>query len=306
MNHTTSLHLSLVLLLALPACSGTDGTADAYGNFESVETLISAKGSGELLRFNVNEGMLLGAGKPVGLIDTTLLALQLREIDANRDAIASQHRNVVAQLEVQDARMADLRHEQDRLQKLFAGGAATQKQVDDMTSQVAVLKKQTATIETQNPGITAQVRALDAKEAQLRQRIADQHIINPVHGTVTVKLAEAHEFATPGRPLYRIADQDTLELRAYISGAHLASVMLGAAVEVGIDRGDSGVVRLPGCVSWISSEAEFTPKTIQTRDERVDLVYAFKVRVANTDGLLKSGMPGEVWLGHGQAKAKPE
>lgn len=296
MKHAASFIFPLILLLELPACTGSDEPADAYGNFETVETLVSAKGSGELLRFDVEEGMSLDADKPVGLIDTTQLALQLREIDANRAAVTSQHGNLVAQLEVQDARMADLLREQKRLNTLFAGHAATQKQVDDMASQVAVLRKQTAAIETQNPGITAQVRALDAKEAQLRQRIADQHIINPVRGTVTVKLAEAHELATPGRPLYRIADMDTLELRAYISGAQLARVKLGAPVEVGIDRGDSGVVRLTGRVSWISSEAEFTPKTIQTRDERVDLVYAFKVRVANTDGALKNGMPGEVYL----------
>lgn len=294
----------LLTIIAITACNKDDATADAYGNFEAVETLVSAKGSGELLRFNVEEGMTLKAGAQVGVIDTALLSLQAKEIDANRDAIASQHRNVVAQIEVQDARMADLLREQHRIMNMFADHAATQKQVDDMASQVAVLRKQTAAIETQNPGITAQVRALDAKEAQLRQRIADQHIINPVRGTVTVKLAEAHELATPGRPLYRIADMDTLELRAYISGAQLARVKLGAPVEVGIDRGDSGVVRLTGRVSWISSEAEFTPRTIQTRDERVDLVYAFKVRVPNNEGLLKSGMPGEVYLSHDQASAK--
>lgn len=298
--------LALLTIIAIAACNKKDGSAEAYGNFEAVETLVSAKGTGELMRFNVEEGMTLAAGMQVGMIDTTLLALQLREIDANRDAIASQHRNVVAQIEVQHARMADLLHEQKRLNALFADHAATQKQVDDMASQVAVLKKQTAAIETQNPGITAQVRALDAKEAQVRQRIADQHIINPVHGTVTVKLAEAHELATTGRPLYRIADMDTLELRAYISGAQLAGVKLGSSVEVGIDRGDSGVVRLRGRVSWISSEAEFTPKTIQTRDERVDLVYAFKVRVANKDGSLKSGMPGEVYFRREQDEATHE
>lgn len=288
--------LALVTIIAAAACNKGGGTADAYGNFEAVETLVSAQGSGELLRFGVEEGMVLTAGAPVGVIDTTLLELQLREIGANRDAITSQHRNVVAQVEVQDARMADLLREQKRINALFADHAATQKQVDDMASQVAVLKKQTAAIETQNPGITAQVHALDAKEAQVRQRIADQHIINPVHGTVTVKLAQAHELATPGRPLYRIADMDTLELRAFVSGAQLAGVKLGSLVEVGFDHDTAGVVRVPGRISWISSEAEFTPKTIQTREERVDLVYAFKVRVANTDGALKTGMPGEVFL----------
>jgi HlyD family secretion protein len=289
-------HHLLASVLLLTACHKDQGTADAYGNFEAVETLVSAKGTGELLRFDVEEGMTLEAGTTVGVIDTTILALQAKEIIADRDAIASKARNVVAQIEVQDARMAELLREQKRVQNMFADHAATQKQLDDMGSRIAVLKKQSAAIETQDPGITAQVRALDAKEAQVRQRIADMHVVNPVHGTVVVKLAEAHELAAPGKPLYRIADMDTLELRAYISGARLAGVKLGAHVQVGIDRGDSGVVRRPGRVSWVSNEAEFTPKTIQTREERVDMVYAFKVRVANSGGLLKNGMPGEVYL----------
>jgi HlyD family secretion protein len=289
-------HHLLASVLLLTACHKDQGTADAYGNFEAVETLVSAKGTGELLRFDVEEGMTLEAGTTVGVIDTTILGLQAKEIIADRDAIASKARNVVAQIEVQDARMAELLREQKRVQNMFADHAATQKQLDDMGSRIAVLKKQSAAIETQDPGITAQVRALDAKEAQVRQRIADMHVVNPVHGTVVVKLAEAHELAAPGKALYRIADMDTLELRAYISGARLAGVKLGAHVQVGIDRGDSGVVRRPGRVSWISNEAEFTPKTIQTREERVDMVYAFKVRVANSGGLLKNGMPGEVYL----------
>ena len=286
----------ILIAVLLVACNTDKGGADAYGNFEAVETLVSAKGAGELLRFDVEEGMTLNTGEQVGVIDTTLLSFQAKEIAANREAIASQNRNVAAQIAVQDARMADLLREQQRLKNMFADHAATRKQLDDMASQVAVLKKQTAAIETQHPGISAQIRALDAKEAQVRKQIEDLHIVNPIHGTVLAKLAEAHELAAPGKALYRIADMDTLELRAYISGAKLVDVKVGAAVEVGIDDGSKGVVRLPGRVSWVSSETEFTPKTIQTREERVDMVYAFKVRVPNANGALKSGMPGEVYL----------
>lgn len=286
----------ILIAVLLAACNTDKGGADAYGNFEAVETLVSAKGAGELLRFDVEEGMTLNTGEQVGVIDTTLLSFQAKEIAANREAIASQNRNVAAQIAVQDARMADLLREQQRLKNMFADHAATRKQLDDMASQVAVLKKQTAAIETQHPGISAQIRALDAKEAQVRKQIEDLHIVNPIHGTVLAKLAEAHELAAPGKALYRIADMDTLELRAYISGAKLVDVKVGAAVEVGIDDGSKGVVRLPGRVSWVSSETEFTPKTIQTREERVDMVYAFKVRVPNANGALKSGMPGEVYL----------
>jgi HlyD family secretion protein len=286
-------------LLLLIGCGRNHATADAYGNFEATETVVSAKGSGELLAFRVEEGMRLLAGTPVGLIDTTQLALQLQEVLANRDATAAQARNTVAAVAVQEARLADLQREEKRLVKLVAGKAATQKQLDDMRGQITVQEKQVAAAAAGNPSIVAQVRAFDARAALLREQIADQHIVNPVNGTVVSKLMEPHELAVPGRALYRIAKMDTLELRAYINGAHLSAMKVGGDVNVGIDRADSGVVRLPGRISWISSVAEFTPKTIQTQEERVDLVYAFKVRVANTDGLLKSGMPGEVYLERG-------
>jgi HlyD family secretion protein len=280
----------------LASCGNHEGAADAYGNFEAVETLVSAKGAGELLRFDVEEGMKLKAGVQVGLIDTTLLALHLQEGAANREATASQAGNVVAQVAVQEARLHDLQREEERLVKLVAGKAATQKQLDEMRGQITIQKRQVAAVEAQNPAIVSQVRAFDARAALLRKQISDLHIVNPINGTVVSKLAEPHELASPGRPLYRIAAMDTLELRAYISGAQLGSVKTGSNVEVGIDGGDGSIVRMPGRVSWVSSEAEFTPKTIQTREERVDMVYAFKVRVANANGVLKSGMPGEVYL----------
>jgi HlyD family secretion protein len=292
---TSSLILPLPFLL-LASCGNSGDRADAYGNFEAVETVVSAKGAGELLRFHVQEGMTLAAGDTVGLIDTSALALQLRELQFQREATASQARNVVTQVAVQEARLQDLRREEARLVKLVAGKAATAKQLDDMRGLITVQEKQVAAAAAANPSIVAQVRALDAKEALARKHLADLHIVNPVNGTVLVKLAEAHELATIGRPLYRIADLDTLELRAFITGAQLGSFQIGAGVDVAVDGPDGSIVRLPGRVSWVSGEAEFTPKTIQTREERVDLVYAIKVRVANTDGQLKIGMPGEVWL----------
>ncbi|HMC97983.1 MAG TPA: HlyD family efflux transporter periplasmic adaptor subunit [Flavobacteriales bacterium] len=288
--------LSILFGALLASCGNGDGDADAHGNFEAVETLVSAKGSGELLDFRVEEGMTLEAGASVGTIDTVMLALQTAQVDAERAATGSRAGDLAAQFAVQDARIADLQREEERLTRLVAGKAATQKQLDDIRGQIAIQRRQLSALEAQNPTITAQVRALDARIALLRRQIDDQHVINPVHGTVVAKLAEPHELVAPGRPLYRLAAMDTLELRAYISGGRLGGIRTGSAVEVGIDGSDGAIVRLPGRVSWISSEAEFTPKTIQTREERVDLVYAFKVRVANTDGVLKSGMPGEVYL----------
>ena len=293
--HRTPLYFGPFVLL-LTACGNGDDGADAYGNFETVETQVSARGMGELLAFHVEEGMALKAGQDVGLIDTTQLALQLQEVAANRAAVASQGGDVVAQIAVQEARLADLQREEARLEKLVAGKAATQKQLDDMQGMIAIQQRQIAAVAARNPSIVAQVRALDAREALLRQQLADLHVTNPVNGTVVSKLTEPHEYVNPGKPLYRIAQMDTLELRAYIDGAHLTAVRIGAEVEVGIDRGDSGVVRLPGRISWVSSEAEFTPKIIQTKEERVDMVYAFKVRVPDREGMLKNGMPGEVFL----------
>jgi len=286
----------LLLTTILAACGDGDDGADAHGNFEAVETLVSARGSGELLSFRVEEGLLLEAGAPVGLIDTVMPALLLAQAEAERAATGSRSGDLAAQLAVQDARIADLQREEARLARLVAGKAATQKQLDDMRGQIAIQQRQLAALEAQNPGITAQVRAMDARIALLRRQVEDQHVVNPVRGVVVAKLVEPHELVAPGRPLYRLAAMDTLELRAYISGAHLGEVATGRPVEVGVDGPDGGIVRLPGRVSWVSSEAEFTPKTIQTREERVDMVYAFKVRVANTDGLLKSGMPGDVHL----------
>ncbi len=292
--------LLLLTSALLAACGNGKGDADAYGNFEAVETLVSAKGAGELIDFHVEEGERLQAGAQVGIIDTTLLALQANEAVANRIATASRSGDLMAQIAVQDARLADLQREEQRLVKLVAGKAATQKQLDDIHGQITIQQRQVKAVEAQNPTISAQVRAVEAREALLRQQIRDQHIINPMNGTVVVKLTEAHELVAPGKALYRIAAMDTLELRAYISGADLSRVVVGASVEVGVDQGDGSIARILGRVSWVSTEAEFTPKTIQTREERVDMVYAFKVRVANPEGKLKSGMPGEVHLNSAQ------
>lgn len=287
-------HLILLCTL-LAACGGDEQQADAYGNFEAVETLVSAKGTGELLDFRVEEGMTLMPGAVVGTIDTVMLSLQVQEVMANSSATASRSGDVGAQIAVQEARLQDLQREEERLVKLVAGKAATQKQLDDIRGQITIQRKQVAAIGAQNPGIASQVRAFHAREELLRRQLDDQRIVSPVKGTVVAKLAEPHELVVPGKPLYRIAAMDTMELRAYASGNDLGRLTLGGTVNVGVD-GEAGLTELPGRVSWISAEAEFTPKTIQTREERVDMVYAFKVRVANTDGRLKSGMPGEVFL----------
>jgi HlyD family secretion protein len=302
MRHVKSVTLLLACLLTTPwlaGCNGNDDRADAYGTFEAAETLISSEANGRLLRFEVDEGDSLIAGQMVGLVDTVQLALQRDQLQANRRAVQSRTRGVVAQVDVlqEQKRVAEI--EQDRLEKLVADQAAPQKQLDDINGQIRVLNQQIQQIRTQNAPILAEIDAIDAQIAQIADQIRRLIIINPIAGTVLVTYAEPHEMTAHGKPLYKIADLSTLTLRAYVSGDQLPHIRLGQSVEVQIDETRTENRSLPGEIVSIASEAEFTPRIIQTKEERVNLVYAIKVRVANPDGALKIGMPGEVWLGSG-------
>lgn len=275
-------------------CSGGEAASDAYGNFEATEVLISSLATGQLLSFTAEEGETLPAGRVVGLVDTLHLALQRAQLMANRQAVRSKISGVVAQIEVLEEQKRVAQIEKARIVKLLEANAATQKQLDDVDGQVRVLDRQIQSIRTQNATILSEIDALDAQIAQIDDLIDKSVVVNPVAGTVLVTYAEPHELITSGHPLYKIADLDTMELRAYVSGAQLPQVRLGQAVEVLIDDEAESVRSLSGTITWIAAQAEFTPKLIQTREERVNLVYAFKVRVANPDGALKIGMPGEV------------
>ncbi|RMF58593.1 MAG: HlyD family efflux transporter periplasmic adaptor subunit [Bacteroidetes bacterium] len=288
--------LPLLLALAggLAACNGNDHLSDAYGNFEAPEVVVSAEVSGRLVRFDVEEGQRLAAGAVVGLVDTTQLALQRAQLRAQREAVRSRLRSVRAQIDVLEAQQRVALTEKARLERLLARDAAPRKQYDDVLGQLDVLEAQIASVRTQTATIEAEVAALDVQLDQVADRLARSRIVNPVAGTVLVTYAEAHELAAAGRPLYKIADLDTMELRAYVSGAQLPHLRLGQRVTVLIDDGPTANRTLEGEVTWIASEAEFTPKLIQTKEERVNLVYAFLVRVPNPDGALKIGMPGEV------------
>jgi HlyD family secretion protein len=275
-------------------CSGGEAASDAYGNFEATEVLISSQATGKLLSFTAEEGETLPAGQVVGLVDTLQLALKRAQLTANRQAVRSKISGVVAQIEVLEEQKRVAQVEKARIEKLLEASAATQKQLDDVDGQLRVLDRQIQSIRTQNATILSEIEALDAQIAQLDDLIDKSVLVNPVAGTVLVTYAEPHELTAPGQPLYKIADLDTMELRAYVSGAQLPQVRLGQAVEVVIDADAKSTRSLPGTITWIAAQAEFTPKLIQTREERVNLVYAFKVRVANPDGALKIGMPGEV------------
>lgn len=288
----------LTLILLFPACRQEETTADAYGNFEATETIVSAEASGKLLFLKAEEGQTLQAGELVALVDTALLHLQKQQLRATLGTIGKKTQDPNPQIAVLESQKANLIRERDRVKNLLADKAATPKQLDDLNGQIEVVERQIAAARKQagtaNTGILGEKDPVLAQIQVLEEQIRRCYVRNPVGGTVLTKIAEPAEVVGFGSPLYKIAPLDTLELRAYLSGDQLASLKIGQQVTVQIDDEGGGVRSLPGQVSWISSKAEFTPKTIQTKEERVNLVYAFKVRVANGEGALKIGMPGEV------------
>jgi HlyD family secretion protein len=278
------------------ACGNGEKLADAYGNFEATEVRVSAEIGGRLQQLSAQEGEELAAETVVGSVDTTDLELQRAEIEARQRATASRIAGVDAQVAVLRERRRLATSELQRTQSLAADHAATPQQLDRAESELAVVEAQIREAAVQRRTIGDEVEALDASLAQIDDRIRRAQIVNPIAGTVLTLFAEPQELVSSGQPLYEIADLSNLELRAFASGAQLPGLALGQQVTVAVDREGGGERRMPGKISWIASTAEFTPSTLQTKEERVDLVYAFKVRVANPDGRLKIGMPGEVYF----------
>ena len=285
----------VAIMLISVSCNRNDNLADAYGNFEVDETVVSSLMPGEIMQFDIEEGSTYKAGQLVGYIDTIDLHLLKPELHANRKATASKTENISTQIEVLKNQLANLEREQKRIIKLVKAGAATSQQLDNIEGQIDVVNSQIKSARSQYAAIVAQLEGIDAKMLQLEEKIRKSMIVNPINGIVLSKLAEAYEFTAPGKPLYKIANIDVIDLRAYISGSQLSSIKLGETFTVKIDGADGEMIDYPGRVIWVSSEAEFTPKTIQTKEERVDLMYAVKIRVKN-DGRIKIGMPGELWL----------
>lgn len=275
------------------SCNSNHEVSDAYGNFESDEMIVSAQGNGELIRFLPNEGDLLKEGEIIGLIDTTDLHLKKKLLFKQLNTVASQITSLDAEMEVQKQLLANNKVNQKRIVNMFAQGAATQKQLDDIHGLVELNEKQIEAISSRKQNIFNQMTALDVQIEQLNEVISKCLIPNPVKGTVLVVYARKGELAAIGKPLYKLADVSTVKLKAYISGAQLPQVQIGQEVEVKYDRDANENTTVKGKVVWISSAAEFTPKTIQTKEERIDLVYAIKVEVIN-DGSIKIGMPGEI------------
>ncbi|MDH5476269.1 MAG: HlyD family efflux transporter periplasmic adaptor subunit [Cyclobacteriaceae bacterium] len=284
-----------VLLLA--SCSSKDNLSDAYGNFEAVETIVSSEGNGKLLSFTINEGDVVEKGQLIGIIDTTQLYLKQQQLILSIAAIKAKMVNIKPQIEVLLEQKQNLERELNRFRKLKEDGAATQKQLDDLQGEMGVVdSKIVATktqLNTQNSGIYSEIAPLEVQIAQVNDLLRRSYITSPINGTVLSKYSQQGELAAQGKPLFKLADLSVLELRAYISGGQLEQVEIGKEVVVYIDNSSDEQKKYSGKVTWISSKAEFTPKIVQTKEERVNLVYALKIAVVN-DGALKIGMPGEV------------
>jgi len=279
------------------SCSENKMNSDATGTFEADETIISAEASGVIQKFSVLEGQNVKAQSTVGYIDTIQLSLRKKQVQAQMELVKSKQPNIPIQLATLYEQLSAAEREKARVQKLLSGGAATEKQLDDITSTVDALKKQ-ITAQESNLKITRdalqkEVVTLMVQVEQLTDQIKRSVILNPINGIVLAKYAEPNEMVTTGKPLYKVADLSELYLRAYLSNDQLAKVKLNQGVHVLTDSGDGDMNETSGTVTWISEKAEFTPKTIQTKSERANKVYAVKVRVKN-NGSFKIGMYGEL------------
>lgn len=278
--------------LMLSACNNEKDMSDAYGNFESIPVMVAGQGQGQLVSFSVEEGQQLKQQQAVGVIDTMQIHLQREQLQASMLALHTRLETVHAQTRSQKVQMENLKRELERVKKLREDGAATEKQQDDLEGNIALVQAQINVQETQRATIAAERKSLQVQSEQLDEQISRMIVTNPSPGVVLQKYKQEGEIVAPGQILYKIAPLDRLILRAYISGSQLSEAKIGQQVTVRFD-GSEGIDEIPGTVTWIASEAEFTPRIIQTRDERVNLVYAMKVEVKN-DGRLKIGMPGEV------------
>lgn len=308
----SSIYLSLLICASLVSCNQTK-EADAYGNFEATETIVSAEANGKIKSLLLSEGDVISAGTLVAEIDPSMLAQQKNIIEANIRTVKSKTPAIEAQLNVlqnqitsSESQRKTFVYELNRVSNLLANGAATPKQVDDIQAQIMQLDKQIITqksqlkaqeiaLKSQAKTITNEADGLQEQINQIQIQLDQAKVLNPINGTVTAKFVEANEIVSYGKPLYKIADLSNLILRAYFSGDQLSQIKLNQTVKVRIDETDGTYKTYAGKVIWVSPKSEFTPKIIQTKQDRVNFVYAVKIKVVN-DGGLKMGMPAEVIL----------
>lgn len=298
---TTRNGIWVLLVILMVACGKKQGDFDASGTFEATEVLVSSEAAGKILDFQVEEGMLLNAGQVVGQIDSVQLYLKRMQLLASVKATESRRSDIAKQIAATGQQISTARREKERYENLVELKAANVKQLDDINAQIALLEKQLiaqkSTLENGNRSVTEESSALEIQVAQLDDQLQKCRISSPISGTVLTKYAEPGELAAVGKPLFKIADVENMFLRAYVVSTQLAELKLGQQVTVVADYGTKEKREYKGRVSWISDKAEFTPKTIQTHDERANLVYAVKIAVKN-DGYMKIGMYGEMRIDH--------
>ena len=283
----------LLPALLLLSCNNNGDTSDAYGNFEATEVVVSAEVSGRILSFPFEEGQLMEEGALVAEIDSTDLRLKRSQLAAAKNSVLSGLPGLDAQIAVYQQQQINLRKDENRIRKMLEANAATQKQLDDITGNISVIDRQISAVKAQKGSITEQSTVYDEQISQVEESLRKCKIYSPLQGTILVKYVEEGELAIQGRPLFRIADLSTVFLRVYVDGQQLSGLKTGQEVRIMVNQEGGVLKEMKGILSWISPEAEFTPKIIQTRKERVNMVYAVKIMVKN-DGSLKIGMPGEV------------
>lgn len=285
------------IAIILSACNNNKISFDASGSFEAEETIISSEATGTIKQFEIEEGQTLQAGQFVGYIDSTQLYLKKKQLLAQVNAMLSKKPNVSAQLAALQSQLTTAQKEKVRITNLVNGDAAPQKQLDDINAQIDVINKQIeaqkSSLDISTEGISKEAVSVTTQVEQLNDQLAKCKLINPTNGIVLTKYAESNEMTATGKPLYKIADLSNIILRAYITGDQLPQIKLNQKVKVLTDDGKGGYKETDGTISWINDKAEFTPKTIQTKNERANMVYAIKVKVKN-DGTYKIGMYGEI------------
>ena len=286
--------IPIIALFTLLSCNSTDEKADGYGNFEATEVTVSSESNGKIVFLNMEEGQELEAQKQVGLIDTLQMHFTKQELFAAKNTITSKSASVLSQKSVLDEQLKTARLEQKRIENMFAENAATKRQVDEINGKVSVILQQIKGVGSQNAPIINDLKSIDVQIEKINDQIKKSNITNPIQGVVLNKYAEPGEVTGFGKPLYKIADVSEMTLRVFVSETQLSQIKMGQEVTVKIDAVKE-MKTYKGSISWIASQAEFTPKIIQTKEERVNLVYAVKVKVKN-DGGLKIGMPAEMWI----------
>jgi len=284
--------IAFVVFIAI-SCKNNNDKSDAYGNFEATEVIVSAQANGKIIAFDIEEGQILKEGQIYGFVDTMDLFLKKEQLLSQKEVISSKISNISAQIEVFQQQKRNLETDKDRIVKMNKDGAATKKQVDDVNGGIDVINKQINAVKTQNSSVMNEIAGIQKQVEQIASALNKSYITDETGGTVLIKYAEKSEITAFGKPLYKVARLDEMILKVYVSGDQLPNIKIGNKCKVFVDKNEKENKSYEGFISWIADNAEFTPKIIQTKKERVNLVYAVKVIVKN-DGSLKIGMPGEV------------